>query len=498
MSQVLFRTGSAAQYAALETKVTDTFYFTSDTHELYIGSKKITNAADLEAALTRIDGDEETIGSIRNVVAGYIDGLDASEFALASKDNNNVISIKGIKEADGVIAVGTDSAKVITFAPVAATGAAVDVAIADAGNKITADNVEGALAELADAVATATSAGNVTCETSDPASGAILRTYSFYQGVLGTDDAAAKAAKKIVDVNIPRDYLVKAAEVKTVTTADDPYTGAEVGDKYIDFTINTKDSADTATHLYLPVNDLVDVYTGSVGAEVTVVVGNDNSISATINKINATKIVYREADTSDPENPVAEQTVKQKIDAIDATIAAMDADLDASGTAQHSGTFVISGVTQADGVITGVDSVEVEAAGAAATAKSEVIGTGTGRSGSGTELDPYVYADTIKGVKTMIADKAAEAAASVNDLDVSEFALASASNNVVTIKGIKETDGKIAVGTDTTKDIVFEEVAMTGAAADVSIADAGNYTSQSTVEAALQEIYQNLTWQSIS
>ena len=53
-------------------------------------------------------------------------------------------------------------------------------------------------------------------------------------------------------------------------------------------------------------------------------------------------------------------------------IATLDADLDASGTAQHSGTFVMSGVTEVDGVLTSVDSVEVEAAGAAAAAKSTI------------------------------------------------------------------------------------------------------------------------------
>ena len=108
----------------------------------------------------------------------------------------------------------------------------------------------------------------------------------------------------------------------------------------------------------------------------------------------------------------------------DTELGKLDADLDASGTAAHSGTFVMSGITQADGKITGIDSVEVEAAGAAAAA--------------------------------------------VAALDVDEFALASVSDNVVTIKGIKETDGKIAVGTDSTKNIVLEEVAYTGAAADVS------------------------------
>ena len=58
--------------------------------------------------------------------------------------------------------------------------------------------------------------------------------------------------------------------------------------------------------------------------------------------------------------------------AITDAIAALDADLDASGTAQRNGTFVMSGVTEVDGVLTAVDSVEVEAAGAAATAKAAI------------------------------------------------------------------------------------------------------------------------------
>ena len=50
-------------------------------------------------------------------------------------------------------------------------------------------------------------------------------------------------------------------------------------------------------------------------------------------------------------------------------LADLDADLDATGTAQHAGVFVMSGVTQVDGVITAVDSTEVEVAGAAAAAE---------------------------------------------------------------------------------------------------------------------------------
>ena len=65
----------------------------------------------------------------------------------------------------------------------------------------------------------------------------------------------------------------------------------------------------------------------------------------------------------------------------------MDADVDASGTALHSGTFVVSGVTEVDGVITAVDSVEVEAAGAAAAAVAALDSATDGASVTETASD---------------------------------------------------------------------------------------------------------------
>lgn len=486
---VKFLNGTAAEYAALATKSFDTFYKTTDTNELYFGSKKITNAADLEAALTRLDGDEATTNSIRNIVKGYIEGLDTNADVVIASEAGGVVTLKaGVKEVDGVIAQGTGSD--ITLAKAATTGAAEDIAITDEGGNLDATNVEDALAELAEAIADATSAGAVTCETSDPVSGDILRTYSFYQGVEAGDDAAAKAAKKIVDVNVPRDYLVKEAEVKTVDTADDPYSGAEVGDKYIDFTVNTKDSAGTATHLYIPVDELMSAISAAQGAtQVQVAISATNEISATLvaGGVGTTEL----ADS-------AVTTAKIADDAVTADKVAIAAHTE-SQTAGADGLAI--SVTTTDGQVSGVTaSIAAETYdefGAADAAKAEVIGTGTGRTGSGTEQDPYVYEDTIKGVKTLVDDTAADAAAAVADLDVSEFALASVASNVVTIKGIKEVDGKIAAGTDTTKDITLEEVAYTGAAADVALEDAGNNYTATTVEAALQEIAQSLQWQPI-
>ena len=84
-------------------------------------------------------------------------------------------------------------------------------------------------------------------------------------------------------INIPKDYLVKSAEIKEVTTADDPYTGAKVGDKYIDFVINVKSGTATDEHVYLAVNDLVDVYTSGNGIDISAT----NEISVKIDAANA-------------------------------------------------------------------------------------------------------------------------------------------------------------------------------------------------------------------
>lgn len=60
-----------------------------------------------------------------------------------------------------------------------------------------------------------------------------------------------------VSINIPLDQVLRGSSIKTVTTANSPYTGAKVGDKYIEFLFQNN-----STPQYLPVQDLVDVYKG--------------------------------------------------------------------------------------------------------------------------------------------------------------------------------------------------------------------------------------------
>ena len=202
-------------------------------------------------------------------------------------------------------------------------------------------------------------------------SGDIAKVYTITQ-----------AGKSVGTINIPKDMVATQGELVHGSFVDKTFTSADDGDPYIKMTVGNGNKSDT---FYIPVAELIEYNSVDSTAEVTLSQDANHKITATIGKIAASKIVYREADTA---NNITEETVAQAIARIDTALGAggsvasqiqteiekLDADLDATGTAQHSGTFVVSGVTEVDGKITSVDSVEVEAAGAAATVKIELLG----------------------------------------------------------------------------------------------------------------------------
>lgn len=136
-----------------------------------------------------------------------------------------------------------------------------------------------------------------------------LKSYQLTQ--VNPSTGAETAVGKI---DIPKDFLVKSGSVETVATADTPYPGAVVGDKYIDFVINSKNADDTDSHVYIPVKELVDVYTGST----YITVNNDNSIS-----LNTTKF------ETDYINPINQKilNVSTDVSTLDHIVAVMGNDL---------------------------------------------------------------------------------------------------------------------------------------------------------------------------
>ena len=99
-----------------------------------------------------------------------------------------------------------------------------------------------------------------------------------------TDSTIAKRfiftqlGEEIGRIDLAKELVVTSGSVKEVTVADAPYTGAKVGDKYIELVI-----ANQNTPIYVPAKDLVDIYTAKDGAaEVQVAISSTNEISATL------------------------------------------------------------------------------------------------------------------------------------------------------------------------------------------------------------------------
>lgn len=67
------------------------------------------------------------------------------------------------------------------------------------------------------------------------------------------------------DINLMENVMLQGGTVGTVTTADVPYDGAQVGDIYIDLTLND----DANTHIYIPANDMISEYVAGNGISIS-------------------------------------------------------------------------------------------------------------------------------------------------------------------------------------------------------------------------------------
>lgn len=252
---VNFYSVTAAKWATLETKDSKSFYLVSgdSRQDLYLGSDKISNSADLAAAVANIAQNAADIVTINGKLTTLMGGEDV-EGSIAKMIKDAVDALDG------------------ELAAVAKSGAAADVFVADAAGKLESENVEDALAEIVGMISDAEEAETVSVVKQDTAESGFAATYYLTQG--GTQVGAK--------INIPKDYFAKDATVKTVTEADKPVAGYKVGQKYIDIEVNVVDSADPK-HLYILCDDVITPYTAAQGAaQIQVAISDGNVISASV------------------------------------------------------------------------------------------------------------------------------------------------------------------------------------------------------------------------
>ena len=356
-------------------------------------------------AIGILNGADTTAGSVAKSIKDAIAGLDTTADVTIASQSGKAITIAGsIAESDGVIEAG--SASNITLADVASTGAAEDVttdAIDDGKTTPTQLYPAGDVQSVLEAIAR-----NLNdLETESVVN--VVKDATAQEGYFASYTITQNGTQVGEKINIPKDYLVKSASVQTVTTADVPYPGAEVGDKYIDFVVNTRDQSATDEHLYIPVDDLMAAISGGTTAEATVAVDAHNVITATINAINASKINYSNT-TSGSAVTETVQAALARIDGDENTTgsikkAVADAESELIGTSGDvaADDTIYGAKAYADAAVAALDATPSQTAGTDGLALSltEVDGVVTAISGS---IAAGTYYDTTNYVLAQASD----------------------------------------------------------------------------------------------
>ena len=305
----------------------------------------------------------DTLESAKTAIKGL--NVKAGEPSIALyKGNGNVTKvILGISPVDGTNKTLFISAEEVE-ALISASEGGVNTSIGNLENLTTKDK-----ATIVAAINSLKTESTVTVEKKQTAEEGFAATYIIKQNEKQVGSS----------INIPKDFLVKSGTVKTVSTINQPVNGYKVGQKYLDFVVNTASNDGQESHIYILVEDLVDVYTGSTGDQIAVVVGNDNTISASLtNTVN---------DSLEKANSALQKTnIKE-------------------GTA--NGTISVSGINinvHGLGSAAYTESSAYDKANAAYTVKTELIGTDADTKDKDTINGAKKYADAAVTAKNVTAD----------------------------------------------------------------------------------------------
>ena len=341
---VKFLKGTAAQYNGLVSKDVNTFYYVDGT-DLYLGSIKLSNDADLNAAITRIAANETKIGDISKLTT-----VEKSNLTLAINELKTELSAL----------IGGE------------TGGIAGMIAAVTGNKtdLTTDakeNLVAAINEIDANVDQLKLDSKVTMNIATTPTEGYLKTYEIYQGGSATTNLIGK-------IDIPKDLVVESGKI--VKNPEGQPEGT-----YIELIIANK----TSDKIYINVANLVDVYTAAQNATEVQLAFNGYEISATLvnGGVSTEKLAnnaitnIKLADNAVQERNILDKNVtKSKLsDTLQASIDLADSALQASDvtTGSTQGTIAVEGVdvkVNGLGSAAYTDSNAYDAAGMAGTAES--------------------------------------------------------------------------------------------------------------------------------
>jgi hypothetical protein len=409
----------------------NTIYFIGNPRQIYKGSTLYDGgAANVAADLATL---ESYIGTLP-VSGDYTDLIDYIDKSIAAGDETVMNAVTTLDNS---------------LAAVAKSGAAADVSVADTAGKLDATNVEAALAELVSKIESGGEAGAVTVtKTVGGANDSFVSKYTFSQGGTPITNGEIEISKDLVATN---GELVDQ-------------DGSGNSGTFIKMTIAN------GTPFYINVADLIEYNSVQSNNEITLTDTN-HKIEATVGEIAASKIVYKAAEGANPKQTVAEAinalesavgtggTVDQKIQN---AVEALDADLDATAGS------VVTGITEVDGVITGIDEVALTAqnvAYGASTVKAalDTIGTIPATATATTVVD-YVDEKTGAGVAALNADVDATLAATETDTEA-----------IAVVSGVTEVEGVItavdSAAADKAGAATRAKIAIIGQSGDAGSAD---------------------------
>lgn len=235
------------------------------------GSGKTVNIGhSLSGATAGVYGASNTVAKVTVDEAGHVTEVSNVEITPAAIGAATTAAVEAAQNA-------ADAAQASADKKVASVGATANGGI-DIGGTSTAPTVGIKLDPTQGNAATLGAAGlMVTIPEVNIPEYSIVKLGTATEGYIATYQLQKDGVQVGANIDIPKDYLVKSADIKVSTGDGDP-SGFTAGTKYIDFVINTKVGVGEESHIYLSIQELVDTYTAGNG----IVISGTNEISVKV------------------------------------------------------------------------------------------------------------------------------------------------------------------------------------------------------------------------